>query len=164
MAQDQAEQTAAQQRRLRRGVIAAVLVILLIAPFLVVAGFSIATRTMFVRMEAEAGSARGVEARYDAFEHAYASGVMAVLFGDTLASIAGHAVEIVEQNDCVEREHDLINNREGRALALRLDAVDRPDWRRRFARILFEELRQPGTTFSVLRTRDPRVLAICVSD
>ncbi len=164
MTQDQTEITAAQQRRRRRGVYAACLAILLMAPVIVVLGFSITTGTMFARMEAQAGSAKGVSARYDAFEHSYASGVMAVLFGDALASLAGHVVELVEQNGCVEREHDLINNRMGRAFALRLYAENPEDWRRRLAEALYDELRRPATEFSVLRTRDPRVLAICNSD
>lgn len=164
MAQDQAGQAAAQQRRLRRSVIAAALAILLAVPFLIVGGFTLTTRTTFMRMEAEAGPMRGVEARYDAFQHGYASGVMAVLFGDHLAALTGHAVELVEQNSCIEREHDLINNREGRALALRLYRDDRPGWRRHLAGVLFEELRRPGTAFSVRRNRDPRILALCASD
>lgn len=162
--QDRADQTVAQQRRLRRSVIAVIVVILLAAPVLVVAGFSMTTSTRFSLMEAEAGPMRGVSARYDAYEHSYASGVMAVLFGDFLAALAGHLVELVEQNGCIEREHDLINNREGRAFALRLYAEDQDDWRGRLAQALYDELRSPGTAFSVLRTRDPRVLEICSSD
>ncbi len=164
MTEDQAEKMAAQQRRRRFGVIALVLVILLAAPVLVVAGFSMTTGTMFAHLEAEAGPMRGVSARYDAFEHGYASGVMAVLFGDFLTSLAGHVVELVEPNDCIEREHDLINNREGRAFALRLYAENPQDWRPRLARALYDEIRQRGTEFSISRKRDPRVLAICQSD
>jgi hypothetical protein len=160
MTQDQAEQTAAQQRRLRRSVVAAALVILLVVPFLVVGGFSLTTRTLFVRLDG--GAAVGL--RYDAFEHGYASGVMAVLFGDLPAALAGHAVELVEQNACREREHDLINNREGRSLALRIYAEDPDRWRTRFAEALHAELSNPLTTFSVRPRRNAAIAAICGSD
>lgn len=164
MTKDQTEITATQQRRRRRGVLAACLLILIMAPVLVVGGFSLTTSIMFSRMEAEAGPAKSPVARYDAFEHGYASGVMAVLFGDALASLAGHAVEQVEQNYCIGREHDLLNNRMGRAFALRLYAESPDDWRARLARALFVELRRPGTEFSVRGDLDPRVLALCPSD
>ena len=164
MRQDQADKTVAQQRRQRRSVIALALVILLAVPLLVVGGFDLTTRTMFARMETEMPAARFVEPRYDAFQHAYASGVMAVLFGNTLASAAGHVVELVEQDDCAEREHDLINNREGRAFARDLHAGDPVDWRRRFAQALYVDLRHPSTVFSIRARKDPRVQALCSSD
>jgi len=164
MAQDQAELTAKQQRRQRRSLVALLLVILLAVPLLVVGGFDLTTRTMFVRMESEASLGPGLEERYDAFQHAYASGVMAVLFGDSLAALAGHLVELVEQDICIEREHDLINNRQGRAMALRFHEADPNDWRRHFAQALYDDLRHPATDFSIVRHKDARVLALCPSD
>ena len=164
MAQDRAERTDRQQRRQRRSLVALLLVILLSVPLLVVGGFDLTTRTMFVRMETESSVGRRLEERYDAFQHGYASGVMAVLFGDAIASAAGHAVELVEQDICIEREHDLINNREGRAMARRIHDEDPENWRRRFAQALYDDLRHPDTRFSILRHKDARVAAACRSD
>ena len=163
MAENRIERRQVQQRRVRRRFIVLALVILTATPALVVGGFVATTRAHFVRLEAEHGSARDAGHRYDAFEHAYASGVVAVQLGAGLASLGGHIVELVEQNDCGEREHDLINNAEGRRLALAVYEESQDDWRRDFARRLFVELRQPSTAFSLDPTGDRRVRAICRS-
>lgn len=164
MTQDHADKLAVQQTRWRRRAVFVALVILLAVPFLVVGGFDLTTRTMFASMESSHRPAHLAERRYDAFQHGYASGVMAVLFGDRLADLSGRLVELFEQDGCPEREHDLINNRQGRAMGLRIHAEEPAGWRARFAEALYADLRDPSTRFSLRYGTDPRVAAICDSN
>jgi len=123
----------------------------------------VATAERFERLEAAHGPAPQQWFRYDAFKHAYASGVVAVLFGDTVANGAGLFVELYELDICREREKDLINNREGRRLAGEVHAAGADGWRDRFAEELFVALKD-GEPFSIRRGKDPRVVEACRSD
>lgn len=161
MTEDRAAAAPAQQRKPRPLGFLAALVILLSTPSLVVGGFLLVTDARFARFEAERGVTVMAGSRYDAYKHAYASGVVAVVLGDGIARAAGGLVEFWEQDPCREREKDYINNREGRRLALALHAEDPAHWRSRFAGALYEALRRRDAAFSVNRGTDPRVAAAC---
>ena len=139
------------------------IVILVMTPVLVVGGFHIATRTHFVTLESSYGLAPHPVERFRAFEHAYASGVMAATLGDGLADLSGRLIELVGQNECAVREANLINDTQGRALAHLVRAQSRDDWRLRFARMLFLALREPTSDFSIDPARDARIRDRCRS-
>lgn len=161
MTEDRAAAIPAQLRRPRPWVVVTGLFVLLSTPSLVVGGFLLVTDAQFARFEAERGATVMAGSRYDAYKHAYASGVVAVLLGDRIAQAAGGLVELWEQDPCLEREKDYINNREGRRLALATDAEDPAHWRARFAEALYEALRRRDPAFSVNRGTDGRVAAAC---
>jgi len=155
---------AVQQRKRPTAALLVAALVLLATPALVVGGFLLVTTAQFDRLEQERGPRGKAILRYDAYKHAYASGVMAVLLGEDVANVAGELVELLEGNRCVEREKDLVNNREGRRMALALHAADPADWRPRFSVALFDALRQRRNDFAVLRGGDRRVVAACASD
>ena len=146
----------------RAALILTLAVCLVVIPGLTVAALHEAARLHFDRLSDVQGAAEDKRS-FDAFKHAYASGVTTIALGDETAELLGHVVEFVEQDDCLEREHDLINNREGRKLALATPGKDASRWRERFAAALFAAGSDPETVFSIRRKKDPRVLAICGS-
>lgn len=163
MAEHRSAQGKGQQaRRVRVGRMLAI-VILVATPVLVVGGLHVVTRTHFLRLEIEHGPAPHPVARFRAFENAYASGVMAVTVGSGLADLSAHLIELLQQNRCVVREANLINDGEGRTLALQVYDEDAQDWRSRFAEALFLDLRRPVSAFSVDPATDPRVHSRCRS-
>lgn len=81
----------------------------------------LATTTPFARRVAEkqypGTSAGGRNGEGDAFRHAYWNAAMTKAIGPDRAQAFAHAVEVQGGNPVGERQMDLYNNREGRALA-----------------------------------------------
>jgi len=151
-------------RRPRLAVLLLALAILTASPFAAVACLDMVARARFLELRSTMGAVRPADAMYDAFQHSYAAGVTAVVFGDTPAMAAGYAVELIEMNKCRERVHDLMNNAGGRQLAMNIHDVGPEGWRDRFAAELFTRLLQGDEAFSIRFWKDPRTRAACYSD
>lgn len=162
--EDRAGTVPVQQGKPRPVGLVVAIVILLAVPSLVVGALFVVTENQFVRFEAAHGAVPMAGSRYDAYKHAYASGVVAVVFGPFVSRVAGGVVEAWEQDPCLEREKDYINNREGRRMALAIHAEQASGWRARFAETLYEALRRRDPAFSVNRGSDARVAETCASD
>ena len=139
--------------------------ILLATPFLAVATLDVMAKSHFDRLEGGRDKHKLIHwVRYDTFKHAYASGVMTILFGDRVAEASGLLVEWVEQNSCVGREHDLINNALGRQWAQVIEHEDNKHWRRDLANLLHSRMDQPDSAFSILNVKNPPIPENCRSD
>lgn len=139
--------------------------ILLTTPFLAVATLDVMARSHFDRLEGDRDKGKLIRwVRYDTFKHAYASGVMTILFGDKIAEASGILVEWVEQNSGVGREHDLINNALGRQWAQVIAHEGNAHWRRDLADLLHGRMDHPDSAFSILYVKRQPTSENCRSD